>query len=97
MEFKKQSDARWACRDRALKAFQSILKAVMKLLDDISESYPLNLAQGDVKMYRKSINFIFILCLEITAQVFQVTAPASDTLQEESPDHSTAYISTIQF
>ncbi|MEQ2179818.1 hypothetical protein GOODEAATRI_029057 [Goodea atripinnis] len=82
---------RWACREAALKALQRNPNAVLKLLDDIIDSSPPNLARGDAQMYRNAINFLFILCLEITTPVFKVTALASDSLQEEGLDYSTAY------
>ena len=85
------SDTRWACREKALKALQKNLKAVLMLLDDITESDPPNLARGDAQMYRNAINFLFILCMEITTPVFEVTAMASDSLQKEGLDHSTAH------
>ncbi|MEQ2193412.1 hypothetical protein XENOCAPTIV_024130, partial [Xenoophorus captivus] len=91
MELQQLSDTRWACREAALKALQRNLNAVLNLLDDIIDSSPPNLARGDAQMYRNAINFLFILCLEITTQVFKVTALASDSLQEEGLDHSTAY------
>ncbi|XP_019212484.1 zinc finger MYM-type protein 1 isoform X2 [Oreochromis niloticus] len=91
MELQQLSDTRWACREKALKALQRNLKAILMLLDDISDSDPPNLAQGDAQMYRNAINFMFILCMEITTPVFEVTALASDSLQEEGLDHSTAY------
>ena len=60
-------------------------------LDDISDSDPPSLARGDAQMYRNAINSMFILCLEIATPVFEVTAVASDSLQEEHLDPSTAY------
>lgn len=91
VELQKLSDTRWACRERALKALQKVLKAVLKLLTDISESDPPDLATGDAQMYLDAINFEFLLCLEITTPVFQITALASDALQQKDLDHSTAY------
>ena len=70
---------------------QRNLKAILKLLDDISDSDPPNLARGDAQMYKNAINFMCILCLEIATPVFKVTAVASDSLQEERLDHSTTY------
>lgn len=84
MELKKLLETLWACREKALKALQYILKAVMKFLDDINESNTSNLAQGDAQMYRNAVDFIFILCLEVTTPVFQVTVLASDSLQAEA-------------
>ena len=91
MELQQLSDTRWACRDKAQKDLQRNLKAILKLLDDIGDSDPPNLARGDAQMYRNAINFMFILCLEIATPVFEVTAVASESLQEEHLHPSTAY------
>ncbi|KAI4800675.1 hypothetical protein KUCAC02_009518, partial [Chaenocephalus aceratus] len=49
-------------------------------------------AAGDAKMYLKAIDFEFFLCLEIAiTPVFEVTALASDALQNYDIDLSTAY------
>lgn len=42
-------------------------------------------------MYLKEIDFEFLLCLEIATPVFDVTALASDALQNQGIDLSTAY------
>lgn len=91
LELQKLSDTRWACRERALKTLQKVLKAILKLLTDISESDPPDLAAGDARMYLDAINFEFLLCLEVSTPVFQITALASDALQQKDVDHSTAY------
>ncbi|KAI4799988.1 hypothetical protein KUCAC02_016526 [Chaenocephalus aceratus] len=91
LELQQLSDTRWACREAALKALQRNLNAVSKLLDDIIDIDPPDLARGDAQMYRHAINFLFLLCLKIATPVFKVTAVASDSLQEEGLDHSTAY------
>ena len=91
MELRRLSDTRWACREQALKALQRNLEAIMMLLNEICERNPPDLALGDAKMYKNAINFAFILCMEITSPAFEVTALASNALQEESLDHSTAY------
>lgn len=88
LELQKLSDTRWACRERALKTLQKVLKAILKLLTDISESDP---PAGDARMYLDAINFEFLLCLEVSTPVFQITALASDALQQKDVDHSTAY------
>ncbi|MEQ2166724.1 hypothetical protein XENOCAPTIV_021496 [Xenoophorus captivus] len=54
MELQQLSDTRWACREAALKALQRNLNAVLKLLDDIIDSSPPNLARGDAQMYRNA-------------------------------------------
>ncbi|XP_056468340.1 zinc finger MYM-type protein 1-like [Gadus chalcogrammus] len=91
VELKRLSDTRWACREQALKALQKNLEAIMMLLNEICERIPPDLALGDAKMYSNAINFAFILCMEITTPAFEVTALASNALQEEGLDHSTAY------
>ncbi|CAL8265811.1 unnamed protein product [Merluccius merluccius] len=68
------------------KALYKVLKAVLKLLTDISESDPPDLATWDAQMYLNAINFKFLLCLEITTPVFQITALASDALQQKDLD-----------
>ncbi|RXN36220.1 zinc finger MYM-type 1-like protein [Labeo rohita] len=90
----KLSDTRWACRERSLKALNKVLKALIKLLTDISESDLPDTAAGDAKMYLRAIDFEFLLCLEITTTVFQVTGVASDALQQKDLDLSTAYTVT---
>lgn len=66
------------------------MKVVVKLLTDISESDPPDSTVGDVQMYLNAINFEFLLCLEVTTPVFQVTALASDSLQQKDLDHLAA-------
>ncbi|KAL1277452.1 hypothetical protein QQF64_024125 [Cirrhinus molitorella] len=86
VELQKLSDTQWACRERSL-------KALIKLLTDISESDSPDTAAGDAKMYLRAINFEYLVCLEITA-VFQVTGDASDALQQKDLDLFTAYTVT---
>lgn len=45
-------------------------------------------------MYPRAIDFEFLVCLEITTTVFQVTGVASDALQQKDLDLSTAYTVT---
>jgi len=91
VELKRLSDTRWACREQALKALQRNLEAILMLLNEICERSPPDLVLGDANIYKNAINFAFILCMDITTPAFQVTALASNALQEESLDHSTAY------
>ncbi|KTG36542.1 hypothetical protein cypCar_00037181 [Cyprinus carpio] len=94
VELQKLPDTRWACRERSLTALSKVLKALIKLLTDIIESDPPDTAAGDAKMYLKAIDFEFLVCLEITTPVFQVTGVASDALQQKDLDLSTAYTVT---
>ncbi|KAJ4939591.1 hypothetical protein JOQ06_029035 [Pogonophryne albipinna] len=57
----------------------------------MTEQEPPDTAAGDAKMYLKAIDFEFFLCLEIATPVFEVTALASDALQNCDIDLSTAY------
>ncbi|ROL55054.1 NLR family CARD domain-containing protein 3 [Anabarilius grahami] len=94
VELQKLSDTQWACRERSPKALNKVLKALIKLLTDISESDPPDTAAGDAKMYLRAIDFEFLVCLEITTTVFQVTGVTSDALQQKDLDLSTAYTVT---
>ncbi|KAF3856755.1 hypothetical protein F7725_017478 [Dissostichus mawsoni] len=87
----KLSDTRWACREKALKALLKVMSTVVKVLTDMTEQEPPDTAAGDAKMYLKAIDFEFFLCLEIATPVFEVTALASDALQNCDIDLSTAY------
>ncbi|QQP58202.1 Hypothetical protein FKW44_003441, partial [Caligus rogercresseyi] len=66
------------------------MNAIFKLLGDIIDKEdPPDLAR-DV-MLRHAIDFVFVLCLEITNPVFFQTAVASNDLQKEGLNPSTAY------
>ncbi|QQP49769.1 Uncharacterized protein FKW44_010540, partial [Caligus rogercresseyi] len=92
LELQKLSDTRWACREAALKALKSNMNAIFKLLGDIIDKEdPPDLARGDAEMLRHAIDFVFLLCLEITNPVFFQTAVASNDLQKEGLNPSTAY------
>jgi len=91
IQLQKLSDTRWACRERALKALNKVMDAVVKALTDITDQEPPDTSAGDAKMYIKAVDFEFFLCLEIATPVFQVTAHASDALQNQGIDLSTAY------
>lgn len=63
MEFKELSYTRWAGKEKALKAVQWNLKAILNLLDDISNSCPLSLAQVTLRCTeRQSISCLFSAC-----------------------------------
>lgn len=91
IQLQKLSDTRWACREKALKALLKVMSSVVKVLTDITEQEPPDTAAGDARMYLKAIDFEFLLCLEIATPVFEVTALASDALQNCEIDLSTAY------
>ncbi|KAK1880352.1 Zinc finger MYM-type protein 1 [Dissostichus eleginoides] len=91
IQLQKLSDTRWACREKALKALLKEMSTVVKVLTDMTEQEPPNTPAGDAKMYLKATDFEFFLCLEIATPVFEVTALASDALQNCDIDLSTAY------
>ncbi|KAJ4920670.1 hypothetical protein JOQ06_005141 [Pogonophryne albipinna] len=66
--------------------------SVLRLhLDDVNDQ-TMGTAAGDAKMFLKTIDFECFLCLEIAiTPVFEVTALASDALQNCDIDLSTAY------
>ena len=65
-ELKRLSDTRWACREDALRSLKKVLSAVVKLLQNMADSDPPDSAAGDARMLLRSIDFEFILCMEIT-------------------------------
>lgn len=91
LELKKLSDTRWACRESALKTLVKVLPSVMQFLEEMTMQDPPDSSAGDAMILLKSINFEFFLCLEITCPVFQVTAVASDALQQKDMDLAAAY------
>ncbi|KAJ4944109.1 hypothetical protein JOQ06_012654 [Pogonophryne albipinna] len=91
IQLQKLSDTRWACREKALKALLKVMSTVVKVLTDMTEQEPPDTAAGDAKMYLKAIDFEFFLCFEIDTPVFEITALASDALQNYDIDLSTAY------
>ncbi len=91
MELKKLSDTRWACRESALKTLVKVLPSVMQFLGEITMQDPPDSSAVDAMILLKSFNFDFFLCLEITCPVFQVSAVASDALQQKDMDLAAAY------
>ncbi|KAJ8352460.1 hypothetical protein SKAU_G00239360 [Synaphobranchus kaupii] len=91
LELKKLSDTRWACRETALKTLRKVLPAVMQFLEEMTLQDPPDSSAGDAMILLKNINFEFFLCLEITCPIFQVTATASDALQQKDMDLAAAY------
>lgn len=91
IQLSKLSDTRWACREKALKALNKVMDAVVKVLTDLTVQEPPDTAAGDARMYLNAIDFEFLLCLAIATPVFNVTALASDALQNQDIDLSMAY------
>lgn len=91
LELQKLSDTRWACRETALRTLRKVLPAVMQFLEEMTQQDPPDPSTGDAVILLKSINFEFFLCLEITCPIFQVTAMASDALQQKDIDLAQAY------
>lgn len=57
----------------------------------MTQQDPPDSSAGDAMILLKSINFEFFLCLEITCPIFQVTAMASNALQQKDMDLGAAY------
>lgn len=91
LELQKLSDTRWACRETALCTLRKVLPAVMEFLEQMTQQDPPDSSAGDAMILLKSINFEFFLCLEITCPIFQVTAMASNALQQKDMDLGAAY------
>ena len=91
LELQKLSDTRWTCRETALKTLRKVLPAIMQLLEEMTQQDPPDSSAGDTVILLKSINFEFLLCLEITCPIFQVTVIASDALQQKDMDQAAAY------
>ncbi|KAI4799932.1 hypothetical protein KUCAC02_016470 [Chaenocephalus aceratus] len=91
LELQKISDTRWTCRENALKTIRKVLPAAMQYLEDLRKCEPPDLAAGDAKILLRSINFQFLLCLEITTPVFLETSMAYNALQQKDLDLAAAY------
>ncbi|KAI4818620.1 hypothetical protein KUCAC02_003927 [Chaenocephalus aceratus] len=63
----------------------------MQYLEDLRKCEPPDLAAGDAKILLRSINFQFLLCLEITTPVFLETSMAYNALQQKDLDLAAAY------
>ncbi|KAK0138849.1 Zinc finger MYM-type protein 1 [Merluccius polli] len=90
-ELKRLSDTRWAGREDALRSLKKVLSAVVKLLQNMADSDPPDSAAGDARRLLRSIDFEFILCMEITTPIFNETAIASAALQRKNLDLSASY------
>lgn len=91
LELQKLSDTCWTCRENALKTIKKVLPAAMQYLNDLRMCEPPDLAAGDARILLTSINFEFLLCLEITTPVFLETSIASNGLQKKDLDLAAAY------
>uniref|UniRef100_A0AAY3ZWZ6 HAT C-terminal dimerisation domain-containing protein n=1 Tax=Denticeps clupeoides TaxID=299321 RepID=A0AAY3ZWZ6_9TELE len=75
----------------ALRTTRKVLPAVMQFLEEITQQDPPDSSAGDAMILLRSINFEFLLCLEITCPIFQMTATASDALQQKDIDLAASY------
>lgn len=73
-----------------MRSLKKVLSAV-KLLQDMADSDPPDSAAGDIRTLLHSIDFEFILCMEITTPIFNQTAIASALLQRRNLDLSASY------
>lgn len=65
---------------------RKVLPAVMQFFEEMILQDSPDSSAGDAMILLKSINFKFLLCLEIICPIFQVTATASDALQQKDID-----------
>ncbi|XP_051562853.1 zinc finger MYM-type protein 1-like [Myxocyprinus asiaticus] len=91
VELQRLPDIRWACREKAMKTLKKALPAVVKFLTTLIKQDPPDAVVGEAKILLHSINFEFMLCLEMTTAVFLETACASSALQKEDLDLGAAY------
>ncbi|XP_030214602.1 zinc finger MYM-type protein 1-like isoform X3 [Gadus morhua] len=91
LELQRLSDTRWSWREDALKTIRKVLPAALQYLRDLRECDPPDLAAGEAKMLLSSIDFEFLLCLEIAMPVFMETSVASKVLQQDDLDLAAAY------
>ncbi|XP_068247892.1 zinc finger MYM-type protein 1-like [Palaemon carinicauda] len=91
LEPKKLSDTRWAYRESALRTMRKVISALKQFLEEIVQKYPLDAPEGETLILLQSINFEFLVCPEITTQVFQETAYASNALQQKKFDLAASY------
>ena len=68
-----------------------VVPALKQFLEEIVQKDPPNASAGDATILPKSINFEFLVCLEIATPVFQETAYASNALQQKDLDLSASY------
>lgn len=72
-------------------SIRKVLPAALQFLRDLRECDPPDLAAGEAKMLLSSIDFEFLLCLEIATPVFMETSVASKVLQQDDLDLAAAY------
>ncbi|XP_066962146.1 zinc finger MYM-type protein 1-like [Macrobrachium rosenbergii] len=91
LELQKLSDTRWACRESALRTMKKVIPALKQFLEEIVQKDPPDTSAGEASILLKSINFEFLVCLEIATPVFQETAYASNALQLKDLDLAASY------
>ncbi|XP_068219366.1 zinc finger MYM-type protein 1-like [Palaemon carinicauda] len=91
LEPKKLSVTRWACRESALRTMRKVILALKQFLEEIVQKPPPDASAGDASILLQSINFEFLVCLEITTPVFQEIAYASNALQQKDFDLAASY------
>lgn len=91
LELQKLSDTRWACRESALRTMRKVIPALKQFLEEIVQKHPPDASAGDASILLQSINFEFLVCLEIATPVFQETAYASNALQQKDLDLAASY------
>ena len=70
---------------------RKVIPALKQFLEEIVQKDPPDASAGDASILLKSINFEFLVCLEIATPVFQETAYASNALQLKDLDLAASY------
>ena len=70
---------------------RKVIPALKQYLEEIVQKDPPDASAGDASILLKSINFEFLVCLEIATPVFQETAYASNALQQKDLDLAASY------
>ncbi|XP_068242282.1 zinc finger MYM-type protein 1-like [Palaemon carinicauda] len=91
LELKKLSDIRWACRESAPRTTRKVIPALKQFLEEIVQKHPPDASAGDASILLQSINFEFLVRLEIATPVFQETAYTSNVLQQKDFDLAASY------
>ncbi|XP_068205233.1 zinc finger MYM-type protein 1-like [Palaemon carinicauda] len=91
LELKKLSDLRWACQKSALKTTRKVIPPLKQFLEEIVQEHPSDASAGDATISLQSINFEFLVCLEIATPVFKETAYPSNAVQHKDFDLAASY------
>ncbi|XP_064079439.1 uncharacterized protein LOC135196522 [Macrobrachium nipponense] len=70
---------------------RKVIPALKQFLEEIVQKHPPDASAGDASILLQSINFDFLVCLEIATPVFQETAYTSDALQQKDFDLAASY------